>query len=76
MCARAVLDVLGRAADDNDFIAELTYEGSKALKGYDLTRNECGALVSGDIAWLEAHVGKLDERQSTWLTCRLQQEIW
>jgi hypothetical protein len=68
--------VLERAADDDVFIAQLTYEGSKALEGYDLTSEEKAALLSGDIQWIEAHLGKLDERLSTWLWCRLQQEIW
>lgn len=76
MSKEALLAVLDRAADDYDFIAQLTYEGSKALKDYDLTREEKAALLSGDINWIERQVGKLDERMSTWLKLRLQQEIW
>jgi hypothetical protein len=72
----AIVTVLERAADDPAFIAQLTYQGSKTLQGYDLTSEEKAALLSGDINWIEAHVGKLDERLSTWLECRLQQEIW
>jgi hypothetical protein len=68
--------VLDRAADDNDFIAALTYRGSDALEGYHLTSQAKAALLSGDIRWLEAHIGKLTERQQTWLRCRLSQEIW
>lgn len=76
MSKEEVLKVLDRAADDSAFIAQLTYEDSKALQGYDLTWQEKAALVTGDINWIETHVGKLDERLSKWLWCRLQQEIW
>lgn len=71
-----ILRVLNRAADDNGFIAELTYQGSKALEGYNLTTEAKAALVSGDIRWIESRVGKLDAWLCTWLDCRLQQEIW
>ena len=71
-----VLEVLERAAADYAFIAELTHRGPEALEGYDLTPAEQAALLSGDIRWIEAHVGKLPPRQRTWLYCRLEQEIW
>ena len=71
-----ILRVLGRAAEDNGFIAELTYHGSRALEGYKLTLKAKAALLSGDIRWIEARVGKLNSRLRTWLDCRLQQEIW
>ena len=68
--------VLERAARDSAFIARLTHEGARALQGYDLTWREKAALLSGDIRWIEAQVGKLSARLRTWLDCRLQQEIW
>jgi hypothetical protein len=71
-----VLRVLERAADDNDFLAALTYRGPEALASYHLTTEAEAALLSGDIRWIEAHVGKLDKRQQTWLWCRLCQENW
>ena len=72
-----VLRVLERAAQDDSFIAGLTYRGDEALQGYDLTWQEKAALLSGDIRWIEARLGgKLDTRLRTWLDCRLQQEIW
>lgn len=74
--ATEILRVLDRAAEDDDFIVQLTYHGSKALQGYNLTNQEKAALLSGDIGWIEARVGKLDARLRTWLDCRLQQEIW
>ena len=71
-----ILRVLERAAKDNGFIAQLTYQGDEALQDYDLSWEEKAALLSGDIGWIEAHVGKLGARLRTWLDCRLQQEIW
>jgi hypothetical protein len=71
-----ILKVLERAADDDGFIAQLTHDGLQALAGYDLTEEAKAALLSGDIRWVEGHVGKLDARLRTWLDCRLQQEIW
>jgi hypothetical protein len=73
---KEILRVLDRAASDNGFIALLTYRGSDALQGYHLTSEAKAALLSGDIRWIEDRVGKLDARLSTWLWCRLQQEIW
>ena len=74
--ADEILRVLNRAALDDEFIAQLTEQGSKALQGYDLSRQAKAALVSGDIRWVEARVGTLNARQRTWLVCRLQQERW
>ena len=74
--AAEILRVLDRAAKDNSFIAQLTYHGSETLRNYDLTNEEKAALLSGDIRWIEARVGKLNARLRTWLDCRLQQEIW
>ena len=71
-----ILRVLDRAADNDSFITDLTYRGSKALEGYQLTLNAKAALLSGDIRWIEARVGRLDARLRTWPDCRLQQEIW
>ena len=71
-----MLRVLDKAAGDNGYIAELTHRGSRALEGYRLTLKAKAALLSGDIRWIEARVGRLDARLRTWLDCRLQQEIW
>jgi len=71
-----ILRVLRRAAVDNDFIAQLTDQGSLALQGYDLSQQAKAALVSGDLRWVEARVGKLTARLRTWIDRRLQQEIW
>ena len=71
-----ILRVLERAASDNRFIAQLTHHSSDALRDYHLTNEEKAALLSGDVGWLEEHIGELDARARTWLDCRLQQEIW
>ena len=72
----AILEVLGRAADDHKFLARLAENPSKVLREYDLSSEERAALASGDIKKIESWVGKLDKRMATWLWCRLQQESW
>ena len=72
----AILEILSRAADDHKFLARLAEDQGKVLKEYNLTWEERAALGSGDIRRIESWVGKLDERLSTWITCRLQQEKW
>ncbi len=69
-------EVLGDIADDPSLIAHLSGKGSQALSRYKLTLAEKAAIVSGDIGWIEAHVGLLTEHQKTWLKCRLEQENW
>ena len=73
----AILEVLARAADDSEFLAQLADNPTEALKGYyTLTQEEVAALVSGDIKKIESWLGKLDKRHATWLWCRLSQEKW
>jgi hypothetical protein len=76
MSKEAVLAVLTRAAHDDGYIAKLTHHGGSTLQGLDLSREETVALLSGDMQWLEAHVGNLNNSLRTWPDCRLQQEIW
>jgi hypothetical protein len=73
---KEILRVLERAAGDNSFIARLTHQGDEALRGYNLDWREKAALLSGDIRWIEARVGKLSQRQRVWIDCCLQQEKW
>jgi hypothetical protein len=72
----AILEILGRAADDHTFLARLADNPAKVLKNYNLTSEEAAAVASGDIKRLETWCGKLDKRLSTWIWCRLQQEKW
>lgn len=46
------------------------------LESYDLTLEEKAAFSSGDVRWIENHVGKLDKALMTWLKGRLEQEKW
>lgn len=72
----AILEILGRAADDHKFLARLADNPANVLKDYDLTSEEWAAVASGDVKRIEAWCGKLDKRLSTWINCRLQQEKW
>jgi len=71
-----VLKVLERAAHDSDFVSALYYDGADALKEYTLTGPEKLAILTGDIAWIEEHVGELTDTQKRWLQQRLSAEIW
>jgi formate dehydrogenase alpha subunit len=73
---KAVLAVLDRATQDNNFLARLAENPAEALKEYDLTPEERVAIASGDIRKIESWVGKLDERLKKWLVARLAQEKW
>jgi formate dehydrogenase alpha subunit len=74
---KAVLSVLDRAVQDNEFFARLAENPAEALKEYNLTAEEKAAIASGDIRKIESWIGKkLDERLRTWLISRLQQEKW
>jgi DNA-binding NtrC family response regulator len=71
-----IIKVLERAATDHEFVADLYYHGADALERYDLTGPEKLALLTGDIAWIEGHIGPLTEAQRRWLEHRLSAEIW
>ncbi|MBL7201390.1 MAG: hypothetical protein ISS56_14715 [Anaerolineae bacterium] len=60
-----ILRLLERAANDDGFVAQMTYRGDEALRGYCLSAQEKAALLSGDIVWTEARIGKLTLCQST-----------
>ncbi len=73
----AILEILARAADDSNFMAQLSDNPEKALSEYYvLSWEERAALSSGDIKKIEGWVGKLDKRLATWLWSRLSQEKW
>jgi len=71
-----MITILERAAYDSEFIAQLLYEGADALQEYDLTGPEKLALLTGDIEWIEKHIGPLKPNQKLWLEQRLSAEIW
>ncbi len=71
-----IIKVLDRAAYDSEFVASLYYYEADALDEYNLTGPEKLAILTGDISWIEKHVGKLTEKQKRWLNQRLNAEIW
>jgi DNA-binding NtrC family response regulator len=71
-----MINVLERAGSDNEFIANLLYRGADALEEYTLTGPEKLALLTGDIEWIEKHIGPLTSVQRRWLEQRLSAEIW
>jgi len=71
-----VLRILERASIDGHFVADLFYSGADALEGYTLTGPEKLAILTGDIRWIEEHVGTLSPTQRRWLEQRLSAEIW
>ena len=71
-----VLKVLNRAAQDDKFWAELIEFGSKALENYRLSSEAKAAIISGDVNWIEKHVGKLNYKELLYLKHRLEAERW
>ena len=66
MSKEAVPAVLERAAEDTSFYGQLSEDYAKALQDYDLTWGERAAVASGDVRWIESHIGrKLDGRLMT-----------
>jgi DNA-binding NtrC family response regulator len=71
-----ILKVLERAATDYMLVYNLLHYGAEALDDTNLTAAEKLAVLSGDIQWIEAHVGELNANQRKWLEGRLSAEIW
>lgn len=70
-----ILRVLDRAATDNDFVYNLLHHWADALDEYDLNSAEKLSLLTGDVAWIEKHVGPLTARQKKWLEKPLSPEM-
>jgi DNA-binding NtrC family response regulator len=71
-----ILKVLERAATDYMLVYNLLHYGAEALEEFNLTPAEKLAILSGDIKWIEQHVGNLSPTQRKWLEGRLSAEIW
>lgn len=71
-----VLKVLEKAATDYTLVYNLLHYGADALEEFNLTPAEKLAILSGDIGWIEEHVGPLTPQQRKWLEGRLSAEIW
>ena len=76
MNKEVVLAVLERAAGVDKLICQLTDDFTEAVKDYESTCEKHAALFSGNVRWIETHIGRLDNRLRTWLNCRLRQERW
>ena len=63
MSKEAVLAVLERATEDTGFYGQLAQDYATALKDYDLTPQETIAIGTGDVRWIESHIGaRVDQR--------------
>ena len=63
MSKEAVLAILKRATEDTDFYSQLAQDYATALKDYDLTPQETIAIGTGDVRWIESHIGaQVDQR--------------
>ena len=49
---------------------------AKVLGTNNLTDEERLAIVTGDINWIEKHIGELTKNQKSWLLQKLSAEIW
>jgi DNA-binding NtrC family response regulator len=73
---REVIRVLNRTADDMAFWKDLMEHGSVALDEYHLSREARAAITSGDLKWLNKHVGELTQKQLMFIFKRLEREAW
>ncbi len=73
---RQVNQVLNRTAEDRNFWRELMEKGSEALEGYQLSLEAKAAIVSGDLKWINEHVGELTQKQLMFIYKRLEREAW
>ena len=70
-----ILRVLDRAATDGDFVYNLLHHWADALEEYDLNNAEKLSLLTGDIDWIEKHVGPLSAKRKRWLEKPLSPEM-
>lgn len=73
---REVTRVLNRTADDDAFWTDLMENGDRALAGYDLSSEAKAAITSGDLSWLNLHIGELTQKQLMFIYKRLEREAW
>jgi len=73
---REVIRVLNRTADESDFWLDLMEKGSEALDGYRLSTEAKAAIASGDLKWINKHVGELTQKQLMFIYKRLEREAW
>ena len=71
-----IIKVLEQDATDPELVYNLLHYGAEALEEYHLTGPEKLAILTGDIQWIEKHIGSLTPTQRRWLDQRLSAEIW
>jgi DNA-binding response OmpR family regulator len=71
-----VIRILDRAYQNQSFWTELMEGGSEALKDYRLSNAAKAAILSGDLNWIQANVGELNEKQLLFIYRRLEREAW
>ncbi len=78
MSKEAVLAVLKKATEDGGFFGQLAEDFATALKEYDLTPQETVAIGTGDVGWIESHIGvRVDEQSMEWVFIPLlSRERW
>lgn len=73
---REVIRVLNRTSEDESFWRELMEIGPQALVGYNLSGEAKAAIASGDLKWINDHVGELTQKQLMFIYRRLEREAW
>jgi formate dehydrogenase alpha subunit len=72
----AMLSALYRASREPAFVAQLARDPQGALKDYKLNDVEKAAILSGNVAKIEALTGKLNDRLRVWILSRTDSEKW
>jgi DNA-binding NtrC family response regulator len=73
---REVTRVLQRTIQDAAFWKSLMERGSEALEGYQLSGEAKAAIASGDLQWIQEHIGTLSAEQLAFVYKRLEREAW
>jgi DNA-binding response OmpR family regulator len=73
---REVMRVLNRTSEDDRFWNALIQDGTEALADYELSDEAKAAIVSGDLGWINAHIGELTQKQLMFIYKRLEREAW
>lgn len=73
---REVMRVLNRASEDREFWTALMEQGGRVLGDYQLSMEAKAAIASGDLAWINANIGELTQKQLMFIYKRLEREAW
>ena len=60
---REVFRVLSRTSEDREFRRALMDLQTEALERYHLSLEAKTAILSGDLTWLNEHIGELTQKQ-------------